>query len=326
MYSEIIAAGKYLPEKRVLNDDLKEWMDTSDEWIRTRTGIEERRIATNENTSDLCIQAARSLLDTSNVTPDEIGFIIVATMTPDFQSPSVACLVQDAIGATNSYAFDLSAACSGFVYALSTAEKLLTGSDSSYGLVIGGETMSKVVDWDDRSTAVLFGDGAGAVLLKKTTSKRGILAESLHADGAGGRSLTCGYSPLKNPLATGGDESKQSYLTMDGKAIFDFAVRNVTKNMQETAEKANMTLDEVDLFILHQANKRIIKIIAKKLNLPLSKFASNIEKHGNTSAASIPILLTDCVNDQTLTLGSEQVVMMTGFGGGLTWGSILYKV
>ncbi len=164
MYSEIIAAGKYLPEKRVLNDDLKEWMDTSDEWIRTRTGIEERRIATNENTSDLCIQAARSLLDTSNVTPDEIGFIIVATMTPDFQSPSVACLVQDAIGATNSYAFDLSAACSGFVYALSTAEKLLTGSDYSYGLVIGGETMSKVVDWDDRSTAVLFGDGAGAVL------------------------------------------------------------------------------------------------------------------------------------------------------------------
>ena len=249
MYSEIIAAGKYLPEKRVLNDDLKEWMDTSDEWIRTRTGIEERRIATNENTSDLCIQAARSLLDTSNVTPDEIGFIIVATMTPDFQSPSVACLVQDAIGATNSYAFDLSAACSGFVYALSTAEKLLTGSDYSYGLVIGGETMSKVVDWDDRSTAVLFGDGAGAVLLKKTTSKRGILAESLHADGAGGRSLTCGYSPLKNPLATGEDESKQSYLTMDGKAIFDFAVRNVTKNMQETAEKANMTLDEVDLFI-----------------------------------------------------------------------------
>lgn len=326
MYSEIITAGKYLPEKAVLNEELQEWMDTSDEWIRTRTGIEKRHIAVTENTSDLCIQAARSILMKSKIQPDDIGFIIVATMTPDYQSPSVACLVQEAIQAKNSYVFDLSAACSGFIYALSTAEKLLAASEYEYGLVIGGETMSKAVDWSDRSTAVLFGDGAGGVLLKKSTQEKGILAEKLQSDGARAFSLTSGHAVMSNPFTEKGVFSQKEFLSMDGKSIFDFAVRNVKKNMQETAAKCHMDLHEIDLFVLHQANRRIIEIIAKKLNLPLSKFAFNIAEYGNTSAASIPILLSECLDQGLLTSGSGQTVMMTGFGGGLTWGSILYRL
>lgn len=326
MKSEIIATGKYVPEKRVLNSELQEWMDTSDEWIRSRTGIEQRHIVETENTSDLCIQAAQDILSKTTVDPDDIGFILVATMTPDYQSPSVACMVQDAIKAKNSFAFDISAACSGFVFGLSVAEKLLAASDYPYGLIIGGETMSKAVDWTDRSTAVLFGDGAGGVLLKKAPSEKGILAEKLHSDGTRSHSLTSGASPINNPFMQTTQTEANQCLQMDGRSIFDFAVRNVVDNIHETAEKAGMELEDVDLFVLHQANIRLIKIIAKKLKLPMTKFASNIAKYGNTSAASIPMLLDDCVEEGKLTLGSNQKVMFTGFGGGLTWGSIIYTL
>ena len=326
MKSEIIATGKYVPEKRVLNSELQEWMDTSDEWIRSRTGIEQRHIVETENTSDLCIQSAQDILSKTTVDPDDIGFILVATMTPDYQSPSVACMVQDAIKAKNSFAFDISAACSGFVFGLSVAEKLLAASDYPYGLIIGGETMSKAVDWTDRSTAVLFGDGAGGVLLKKAPSEKGILAEKLHSDGTRSHSLTSGASPINNPFMQTTQTEANQCLQMDGRSIFDFAVRNVVDNIHETAEKAGMELEDVDLFVLHQANIRLIKIIAKKLKLPMTKFASNIAKYGNTSAASIPMLLDDCVEEGKLTLGSNQKVMFTGFGGGLTWGSIIYTL
>ena len=326
MKSEIIATGKYAPENRVFNTDLQKWMDTSDEWIRTRTGIKSRHLAVDENTSDLCIEAAKSALAKSGIDPREIGFIIVATMTPDFQSPSVACLVQSAIGASNSFAFDLNAACSGFVFALSTAEKLLVSLDQPYGVVVGGETMSKAVDWKDRSTAVLFGDGAGAVLLKKTNQSKGILAEKLHSDGSRGTSLTSKHYPVENPLTNLPEKETNTALSMDGKGIFDFAVRKVPENIRETAAAAGISLEEIDLFVLHQANDRILQIIAKKLGMPLSKFASNIQEYGNTSAGSIPILLDDCFEKAALKNGSAQKIMMTGFGGGLTWGSILYQL
>lgn len=326
MTSKIIAAGKYVPPYVASNDQLEQWMDTSDEWIRSRTGIQSRRLAVNENTSDLCIKASKIALEKAGIAPEELGFIIVATMTPDYQSPSVACLVQDGIGAVNAYAFDLNAACSGFVFAFSTAEKLLSGSGAKYGLVVGGETMSKAVDWNDRSTAVLFGDGAGAVILEKTSAKSGIVGEKLHSDGTRSAALTSAFSPVNNPVNKEEDSTNKSALSMDGKSIFDFAVRNVPANLKETALSAELLLEEIDLFLLHQANERILKIIAKKLALPIEKFASNIAQHGNTSAASIPMLLNDCLEDGSLRLGSGQRIMLCGFGGGLTWGSIIYEL
>ena len=243
-----------VPENCVTNHQLSEMMDTSDEWIHSRTGISERRIVTQENTSDLCHQVAKQLLEKSGKQASEIDFILVATVTPDFNMPSVACQVQGAIGATEAFAFDISAACSGFVYALSMAEKLVLSGRYQTGLVIGGETFSKMLDWTDRSTAVLFGDGAAGVLIEAAETPH-FLNEKLQADG--------------------------------------------------------------------QANVRIIDKIARKTKISREKFLTNMDKYGNTSAASIPILLDEAVENGTLILGSQQRVVLTGFGGGLTWGSLL---
>ncbi|MBO0441486.1 beta-ketoacyl-ACP synthase III [Candidatus Enterococcus ikei] len=313
-YAKITCTSRYVPENAVSNQQLSTMMDTSDEWISSRTGIESRNIVTDENTSDLCIKVAEKLLEKSGKNAEDLDFILVATMTPDYGTPSVACLVQGSILATKALAFDISAACTGFVYALSMGEKLIR-TGKKLGMVIGGETLSKVLDWSDRSTAVLFGDGAAGVLLEVSDEEH-FLNEKLEADGQRARSLTSGYLENKSPFYTGTSESS-GYLQMAGRDIYDFSLNDVTSNIREIVE------EDVDYLLLHQANKRIIEKISKKLKVPREKFLTNMEHNGNTSAASIPLLLDESVEKGVLQLGSNQKIVLTGYGGGLTWGSIL---
>jgi 3-oxoacyl-[acyl-carrier-protein] synthase-3 len=315
MFGRITATARYVPEQIVTNQQLSEIMATSDEWIFSRTGIKERRISTGENTSDLCTNVAKQLLASSGVAPEELDFILVATITPDFNTPAVACQVQGNIGANKAFAFDISAACAGFVYALSLAEKLIrTGSQK--GLVIGGEVLSKVLDWEDRSTAVLFGDGAGGVLLEATSSQH-FLKESLQSDGTRGLSLTSGFVENKSPYGSFSTQYS-AYMQMVGREIFDFATRDVVQSIKAITEQ-----ETVDYYLLHQANSRILDKVARKLQVPRHKFLQNMQYYGNTSAASIPILLDEEVKRGTLSLGSGQKVVFSGFGGGLAWGTML---
>lgn len=317
-FGKITATASYLPQQIISNHQLAEVMDTSDEWIYSRTGIKTRHIAKEENTSDLCIQVAQQLLTKSQIEASEIDFVIVATMSPDYNSPSVACLVQGAIGANNALAFDLGAACAGFVYALSMGEKLIrTGSKK--GIIIGGEVISKILDWQDRSTAVLFGDGAGGVLLEADAQQH-LLKESLHADGTRGMSLTSGYVNSHNNPFGQSDTPKSACLSMVGRDIFDFATRDVAKSIAELIEEQK---ESVDYFLLHQANSRLLDKIARKLQVDRAKFLQNVDKYGNTSAATIPILLDEAVQEGTIILGHNQKVVLSGFGGGLTWASVL---
>ncbi|MGO2628796.1 MAG: beta-ketoacyl-ACP synthase III [Enterococcus italicus] len=314
-YGRITATASYLPPKVVTNDDLAKVMETSDEWIASRTGIRQRHIAENENTSDLCIHVANTLLQKVKKQSSDIDFIIIATMTPDYHTPSVACMVQGAIQATNAYAFDISVACSGFVYALSLANKLIQ-TGAKCGLVIGGEVLSKMLDWQDRSTAVLFGDGAAGVVLEASDQPM-IVKEKLYSNGSLGQALTSG-------LVETTDYQKTVHpLQMEGRAIFDFATRTVVQSVKELlADEAQ----SVDYFLLHQANARILDIFAKKLQVPREKFLQNIQHYGNTSAATIPLLLDEAVGDGTIILGGKQKIILTGFGGGLTWGNLLLQV
>ncbi|MBP2100679.1 beta-ketoacyl-ACP synthase III [Enterococcus rivorum] len=316
-YAKIICTGRYVPNNVVTNDQLSEKMETSDEWIASRTGIRERHITTDENTSDLCTQVAKKLLEKSGRLPEELDFVIVATMTPDYGTPSVACQVQGNIKAENAFAFDISAACTGFVYALSIGEKFIR-TGKKLGMIIGGETLSKVIDWEDRRTAVLFGDGAGGVLLEASDEQH-FFAENLQADGQRGHSLTSGFIKNENPYFKGNQE-ETFYLQMDGRSIYDFSLNTVTKNI------SSVLSDDVDYLLLHQANKRIIEKIAKKVNVPREKFLTNMEQNGNTSAASIPLLLDESVESGILKLGTNQKIVLTGYGGGLTWGSILLSL
>ncbi|HEM3501758.1 beta-ketoacyl-ACP synthase III [Streptococcus suis] len=322
-HAKISQVAHYLPKKIVTNDDLAQRMETSDEWIRSRTGIGQRHIVTGETTSDLASQVARKLLEKSQLDASEIDFIIVATITPDASMPSTAAMVQAAIGAKKAFAYDLVAACSGFVFALSTAEKLLASGVYTRGLVIGAETLSRSVDWSDRSTAVLFGDGAGGVLLE-ACEQPSFLAEILRTDGSRGASLTAGIDQKETPFST--QSRQQPFIQMEGRAIFEFATRDVTATMAELLEQADMTVDCVDYFLLHQANIRILDKMARKLGVAREKFPANMDKYGNTSAASLPILLSECVESGMLRLDGSQIVLMAGFGGGLTWGTLLLQL
>lgn len=326
MGTKIIGTGSYVPKKVVSNTQLESIMDTSDEWIKTRTGITQRYISEEEDTSVLCGKAAMNALEKTGIDPKELGFIIVATMTPDYSSPSTACLVQEYIGAGSVMAFDINAACSGFVYALSVADKLLATGDFRYGLVLGGETMSKIIDWSDRSTAVLFGDGAGSILLEKSSDHAMLLQEDIHADGSRNKALTASKQTLKNPFSSNAKKVCTTDLQMEGRAIFDFALRNVSHSIKKVTEMASIDFSEVTTIICHQANVRILQGIAKKLKLPIEQFATNISQYGNTSAASIPILLNEWIEKEQLTLGSGEKIILTGFGGGLTWGSLLIEL
>lgn len=313
---KVIHTSSYLPIHEIKNADWELQLDTTDEWIQKRTGIQTRRYAKELTTSDLAIKAAQKLLEESAIKPEEIEFIIVATMTPDTMSPSCAAKVQGAIGANNAFAFDISAACAGFVFALSTAVKMLSAGNQKYGIVIGAETMLSVLDWKDRSTAILFGDGAGAVLLEKS-DQTNVFVESLRSDGLKGDALVCGERMEQHTLST---------MKMDGRGVFELVSREVPKNISETLEKAHMSADEVDLYILHQANIRLIEQVAKKIKQPIEKFPTNLASVGNTSAASIPILLDELVRDQLITIGSGQKLLLSGFGGGLSWGSMIITI
>lgn len=314
-YGKICCTESCVPKMAVSNHQLSTMMDTSDEWISSRTGIESRNIVVEENTSDLCTAVAKQLLLKSGKTAEELDFIIVATMTPDYSCPSVACIVQGNISASNAFAFDISAACTGFVYALSVAEKLIR-TGKQLGMVIGGETLSKVLDWQDRSTAVLFGDGAAGVLIEKSNQNH-FLKEKLQSDGKRSDALTSGYIANKSPFIEK-QKVDHPYLQMSGRAIYDFSLKDVINNISELTEGI-----EVDYLLLHQANKRIIDKVAKKLSISREKFLTNMEVNGNTSAASIPLLLAESVENGTLVLGSNQKIVLTGYGGGLTWGSML---
>ena len=322
-YARISQVAHYAPEQVIHNDDLATIMDTSDEWIASRTGIRNRHIAKNQQTSDLAAQVAIRLLEKGQVEATDIDFIIVATITPDSNMPSTATRVQAAIGAQRAFAFDLSAACSGFVFALATAEKLLASGVYQKGMVIGAEVLSKTVDWSDRTTAVLFGDGAGGVLLE-TSSDPHFLAESLHSDGVRGQSLTSGEVGLHSPFSEGQED--KPYLKMDGRSIFEFAIRDVTKSIAKLIEEHHLVSDDIDFYLMHQANYRILDKMAQKLGVSIEKFPANMMEYGNTSAASIPILLSECVEEGRIRLDGSQTILMSGFGGGLTWGSLLIKL
>lgn len=324
VFSKISHVAHYAPKQVVTNDDLSHIMDTNHDWISSRTGIEERRISKNEQTSDLAIRVAEELLTQSGQPAEAIDFIIVATISPDSSMPSTAAKVQGALGAHCAFAFDLTAACSGFVFALATADKLVSSGAYQRGIVIGAETLSKVLDWSDRGTAVLFGDGAGGVLLEATNDKH-FLVESLHTDGARGLALTSGQTKLASPFS---DEQEEisPFIQMDGRAIFDFAVRDVTQSILDAITESGLAKDDLDYLLLHQANRRILDKMAKKMSMPREKFLENMMFYGNTSAASIPILLSEAVQKGQLRLGSGQHILLSGFGGGLTWGSLIVKI
>lgn len=324
MFAKISQVAHYVPEKIITNDDLSKIMDTNDEWIFSRTGIKERHISEHENTSDLAANVAEQLLAQAGLSAEELDFIIVATITPDSSMPSTAALVQSKIGAKRAFAYDLVAACSGFVFALSTADKLIQGGYKR-GIVIGAEVFSKALDWSDRSTAVLFGDGAAGVLLDNTGDKPLIIAEQLETDGSRGMALTANQVPLNSPFSTENLE-KDFYLKMDGRRVFDFTMRDVPRNIAETLEKANISEEEIKYFLLHQANARILDKMAKKLKVDRSKFLQNMQKYGNTSAASIPLLLSESVKSGIIFLDKNTKIVLTGFGGGLTWGTLIINL
>lgn len=318
MAIKLCGTGSCLPKRCVTNDDLSKIMDTSDEWIKSRTGIETRHLVTEETTTFLSTEAAKSALSEAELAPEEINLILAATITPDHVIPSLACEVQRELGAVNAVAFDICAACSGFLFALNTAYAYLMSGQYKNALVIGAETLSKIMDWEDRSTCVLFGDGAGAAVIKNEPGEAGIRSLVQGSDGARGMALTCDGRPIANPYAKN-TKDKPAYVHMDGQAVYKFAVRTVPEVISQAVEKAGMQLDEVDHFVLHQANIRIIESVAKRLHQPIEKFPANLQKCGNISAASVPILLDDLNKSGRLKKGDT--IVLAGFGGGLTWGA-----
>ena len=311
-FSKITQVAAYAPEQIISNDDLSQIMDTSDEWISSRTGIRERHITREETTSDLGTQVAQQLLKQSGLSAQAIDFIIVATITPDSLMPSTAARIQANIGASNAFGMDMTAACSGFVFALAMADKFIQSGLYQRGLVIGAETLSKTLDWSDRSSSVLFGDGAGGVLLEASDTKH-FLAESLHTDGSRGGSLTSGLIGLSSPFSD--TTSDEKYLQMDGRAIFDFAIRDVPKSIKQLVADAGLSIEDLDYLFLHQANIRILNKMAKKLGVSMEKLPANMMAYGNTSAASIPILLSESVDKGIIALDGSQTVLFSAFGG-----------
>jgi 3-oxoacyl-[acyl-carrier-protein] synthase-3 len=309
-----------VPDKVLTNHDLEKMVETSDEWIKTRTGIEQRRIANDDVfTSDLAAAAAEKALQDAGLKGDEVELIIVATCTPDMYSPSTACIVQHKLGAVNAAAFDVNAACSGFIYCLSIANQFISSGQYKNALVIGAETLSKVIDWKDKNTCVLFGDGAGAVVLKPVEENKGILATHLGADGSIGKHLTILGLALEPQEVEKRSPDNPRTLWMNGSEVFKFAVKIMAEASLTVLEKANKTLEDVSLIVPHQANIRIVDGAAKRLKVKNDKIYINLHKYGNTSAASIPIALCEAVEDGRIK--KDDLLVLVGFGGGLTWGS-----
>jgi 3-oxoacyl-[acyl-carrier-protein] synthase III len=318
-YAHIVGWGKYVPPNILTNDELAKKVDTSDAWIRERTGIAERRIATKETTASMALYAAQEALEVADVNPSDIDLIIVATSTPEYIFPATASIVQDQLGAENAGAFDLSAACSGFVYGVGMAAGMIRSGMHNNVLVIGSETFSKLLNWKDRSTCILFGDGAGAVLLQASEEFGGILSTVLGSDGSGGELLEVPAGGSKNPTSLETVMANMHYVKMNGREVYRFATRVMVDATKQALQKANLSLEELDLLIPHQANTRIIDYAAKSLHLPADKVFVNLEKYGNTSAASIPLALVEAIEAKRVKPGDHLVFV--GFGGGLSWGA-----
>ena len=320
MYSQIAGTGRYLPERILTNFDLEKMVDTTDEWIRTRTGIERRHLAADDQaTSDLCVEAAKNAMDAAGVDPQDIDFIVVGTTTPDRVFPNTGVLVQEKLGIHGCAAFSVEAACTGFIYALSIADKYVRAGDAKCVLAIGAERLSSMVDWSDRDTCVLFGDGAGAVILKPS-EEPGIISTHLHADGKYQDLLyfPSGISYKFEQLKKGED-----FIRMKGNEVFKVAVRTLGRIVEETLEKNQLNKSDIDWLIPHQANIRIIRATAKKLDMPMERVIQTVKDHGNTSAASVPMALDVAVRDGRIQRGNT--LLLEAFGGGFTWGSALIK-
>jgi 3-oxoacyl-[acyl-carrier-protein] synthase-3 len=313
----ITGLGVHVPERVVSNDELSQYVETSDEWIRERTGIRERRMASKEEAlSDVSLPAARTALEQAGLEGKEIDLLIVATVTPDMAFPSTAAILADRLGATDAAAYDLSAGCTGFVYALAQAYGMVGAGLSRRALVVGGDLLSRILDWEDRSTLVLFGDGAGAVVLEQSDDP-GFIGFELGADGGGGASLWLpgsGSRLFDNP---------DRYVKMNGREVFKFATRVLVQSAHDVLDRCGVGVADVDVYVPHQANVRIIDHAAKKLGFPEEKVVINVDRYGNTSSGSIPLALADAVADGRLRAG--QIVLMTGMGAGLTWGSALMR-
>ena len=316
-HSKIIGTGSYLPEKILTNQDLESIVDTNDSWIRTRTGIEQRHIAAdNEMASDLAVNACLKAIESADISIDKIDLIIVATTTPDMTFPSTACILQNKLGIKDCPAFDVQAVCSGFVYALATADMFIRAGKYKTALVVGTEIYSRLLDWSDRSTCVLFGDGAGAVLITKS-EQPGILSSHLHANGSH-------YNTLSLPgNISHGKIQGNPFVTMEGNTVFKFAVKVMEEIVYEALSENNLQTSDIDWLIPHQANIRIIRSTAKKLGISMEKVVTTIARHGNTSAASIPLALDLAVRDKRIK--SNQYVLLEGVGGGFTWGAVLIR-
>lgn len=318
MFARITGVGSYLPGQAVSNDDLvRRGIDTNDEWIVSRTGIKARHLAEpGQTSSDLAVEASRKALAAAGVDVRELDLIVVATSTPDFIFPSTACLLQAKLGNSGAVAFDVQAVCSGFVYALTIAEKFIASGSHRKALVVGAEVFSRILDWQDRGTCVLFGDGAGAVVLE-ASEKPGILASALHADGSH-------HGILSVPgNVSGGQVTGDPFLRMDGQAVFKFAVRVLAEVAHECCAVAQVAPEQIDWLIPHQANIRIIEATARKMKLGMDKVIVTVDRHGNTSAASVPLALDAAVRDGRIRAG--QKVMLEGVGGGFTWGAVLFE-
>jgi 3-oxoacyl-[acyl-carrier-protein] synthase-3 len=320
----IIGTGSYVPDKVITNKDLEKIVDTSDEWIITRTGIRERRIAAeSQATSDLGTIAAQRALEDAGITAEEVDLILVATVTPDMSFPSTACLIQNNLKAANAAAFDLEAACSGFLYALTVANQFIATGFYKNVLVIGAECLSRFTNWKDRNTCILFGDGAGAVVMGRVEEGYGVLSQYLGADGSGGELLTLRGGGSRTPASLTSIEENAHYIHMDGSEVFKFAVRIMVTAAEEAIKRAGMTKEDLDYLVPHQANIRIIDGAAKRLNLGTDKVWVNLDKYGNMSGASIPVALDEAVRSGSIKKGDN--ICMVGFGGGLTWASCMVK-
>jgi 3-oxoacyl-[acyl-carrier-protein] synthase-3 len=323
-YAQIVGWGMHVPSEILTNDDLASMVDTSDDWIQARTGIVERRIAPpKETTATMAIRAAQDALRVAKANPARLDLIIVATATPDYPFPATACLVQDALGATRAGAFDLSAGCTGFVYALAVGSQMIISGAYDQVLVIGAETLSRIVNWTDRNTCVLFGDGAGAVLLQASDVPGGVLSAVLGADGSGGDLLMLPAGGSRHPASAETVAQSLHYIHMNGPEVFRFATRVTARAARQALAAANINLEDISLFISHQANGRIIHSAAKSLKLPPEKVFVNLDRYGNTSAASVPIALCEAIGQDRVK--RDDHLVMVSFGAGLTWAAVVVR-
>ncbi len=322
--ASITGIGSYLPDKVLTNYDLEKMVDTSNDWIIQRTGIKERRIVENGvTTSDIATQASLRAMEDAGVSPKDLDMIITSTITPDHIFPSTSCYIQQKIGATRACAFDILAACAGFIYAMSIGQSFINSGAMKTVLVVGAECLSKITDYTDRTTCVLFGDGAGAVIIQRNPVKHEILSSSLAADGSEADVLIMPGGGARNPASLESVQQRLHYIQFKGKEVFKLAINNITNLILETTRENGLTLDDIDLIIPHQSNLRIIEATMEKLGLPMEKAFVNIDKYGNTSSASVPIAMDEARKQGRLRKGN--IVMLVAFGGGLTWGSSVIR-